>query len=203
MTSLASTDQLGLGLNLSLPALFPGDIIATRSSAFPSQAIGWATNAQYSHAILYVDRGRRAVDAMPDKGVTVASASSKLVLCTSAAVFRHRTASPKQLESACSWAMAQAGKSYDFLSAARAGLQPGTRTRPARFTPHGQLIVTLDAVDGLRSEDTSFMCSELIFRAFEIAGIPLSTIPASMSAPGLLRWSTSLAYMGDLDMATA
>lgn len=198
--SLSRTAQMSLAMKMSMPALFPGDIIATMSGGSSSEAIRWATNAPFSHAILCLKLGM-AVDAMPAKGVTKEILALKLQGTTKAAVFRHRTATQEQCSLASSWAGAQVGKPYDNVGAARVGLGSGARTRAFQFTPHGILMTVGDEVNGAVvkvGHDGSFFCSELIFRAFVVAGIPIVETPAHTSGPGHLLTTTQLVYMGDL-----
>jgi hypothetical protein len=63
------------------------------------------------------------------------------------------------------------------------------------------LIVVADDVTAWLSpegEDASFMCSELVFRAFEIAGAPLTDKPAHCSSPGMLFRTERLDCLGRL-----
>lgn len=196
----SQTTQLRMGMSLPIAALFPGDIIATMSGTKSSEAIQWATNAPFSHAILCLKLGL-AVDATPGKGVAKEIMEKKLKGVTKAAVFRHRTASQDQCDLAANWASAQAGKPYDNVGAARVGLTQGSRTRPLQYTPPGRLINVGDEVYGEIVEgghDRSFFCSELIYRAFAVAGIPIIDTPARTTGPGQLLATTGLVYMGHL-----
>ena len=194
------TSQMTLGMKMSIPALFPGDVIATMSEGKSSEAIRWATNAPFSHATLCV-KGGLAVDAMPGNGVTIGKLEKKLLGTARAAVFRHRTATRDQCAFAANWAAGQVGKSYDKIGAARVGLGRGARTRPLQYSPHGLLMTAGDELHGAVvkvGHDGSFFCSELIFRAFEVAGVSIVDTPAHTSGPGQLLTATQLVYMGDL-----
>ena len=136
-----------------------------------------------------------AVDAMPKDGVTKDLLYRKLSQTSYAAVFRHRTATAEQCAVACAWAELQAlrHKPYDYKSGARVGIVP--------YTTLGKLIIIADEVDANLSpegEDASFMCSELVFRAFEIAGVPLTRKPAYCMSPGSLFHTDRLACLGQL-----
>lgn len=50
--------QLRLALSMAIPALLPGDIIATGSASVASRGIRAATDGHFSHAILYWADGR-------------------------------------------------------------------------------------------------------------------------------------------------
>ena len=198
------TSQMSLGMKMSIPALFPGDIIATMSGGKSSEAIRWATNAPFSHAMLCLKSGL-AVDAMPGAGVTRGTLDLKLAGVSKAAVFRHRTATEEQCAFAANWASGQVGKSYDNVGAARVGLQPGAKTRPLFYLGFGRTLSTVDEINGAVVEvghDGSFFCSELIFRAFAVAGVPIIDTPAHTSGPGQLLTTTKLVYMGDLQDLT-
>ena len=175
-------------------SLVAGDIIATRSNTVGSGTIRIATRGPVSHAILYTGH-EFAVDAMPDRGVTTDRLHNKLSDVSYAAVFRHKMASTVQCADACQWAelQAQLNKPYDFTSAVRTG-------RP-KYTTVGTLIVLMDEAEALidqEGEDASFMCSELVFRAFEIAGSPITSKPAHLLSPGMVFKTDRLEMMGTL-----
>ena len=112
-----------------------------------------------------------------------------------AAVFRHKKATPAQCSLACQWALLQAQmhKPYDYSSAARTGAP--------KYTTVGQLIVLYDETEAMfnkEGEDASFMCSELVFRAFEIARAPLIKKPAHRMSPGMLFRTNRLRPVGRL-----
>jgi uncharacterized protein YycO len=183
--------------------LLAGDIIATRAHTANSAFVRGATLGTVSHAILClgVKKGSQgAVDAMPDRGVTSESLFSKLSQVSYAVVFRHRTATPEQCAKACAWAAHQAmmQKPYDYNSAARAGaLVP--------YFNMGLLIVLADlnmpkfnAKMNPQDQDASFMCSELVFRAFEVAGAALTDKPAYCMSPQALFKTDRLTCLGRL-----
>ncbi len=185
---------------LSLESVEVGDIIATASNARTSEGIRWATNADFSHAILCL-KNKMAVDSMPEAGVTKDFLSDKLKGSSTAVVFRHRTATPEQKELAANWAAGQFGRAYDELGAARVGLQPGSRTFPLRFTPQGHVISVLDEMAGIvwsKWHDASFFCSELIFRAYEVAQAPIIPGRAHVAGPGLFRRVKTVQCIGEL-----
>ncbi len=178
--------------------LVAGDIIATRAHTLNSLGARVATGGPVSHAILYLGKKldiQSAVDAMPGPGVTRDRLFTKLAQASYAVVFRHRTATPEQCAKACAWAELQAAvhKPYDNLSAARLGITPYTNT--------GRLIIIADQIDARLSpegEDASFMCSELVFRAYEIAGAPLTQKPAYCMSPRMLFKTDRLTCLGRL-----
>jgi uncharacterized protein YycO len=182
-----------------------GDIIATRAYTKNSKGTRYLTGADVSHAILFTGEKRsvyKVVDSMPGLGVTEYQLWQKLTTATYAVVFRHRTATATQRSRACQWARLQAnqGKPYDYSSAARLGASTAYRT--VRDIPGAALLViigdTAMAWAGSGDQDASFMCSELIFRAYEIAGAPLIGKPAHGLSPGMLFKTDRLACLGRL-----
>lgn len=179
-------------------SLKAGDIIATREHSVGSAGVRFFAGQEASHAILYIGdyKGvKRAVDAMPKKGVTQDVLHNKLNPSSYAVVFRHRTATPEQCAKACQWADLQAAlhKPYDFKSP--------VRVSSLKYSAVGRLIILADEIEAWRSpegEDASFMCSELVFRAFEFAGAPLTAKPAHIMSPASLFHTDKLQCLGKL-----
>jgi uncharacterized protein YycO len=179
-------------------SLKAGDIIATREHSVGSAGVRFFAGQEASHAILYTGNVKGihfAVDAMPKDGVTKDQLQFKLNPSSYAVVFRHRTATPNQCARACQWAELQAAvhKPYDFKSP--------VRVSALKYSGVGQLVILADEVEAWRSpegEDASFMCSELVFRAFEIAGAPLTDKPAYAMSPASLFHTDKLKCMGRL-----
>ncbi len=200
---MSATSTPSKNLEQSTPAqiikqfLLAGDIIATRAQTANSVGVRMATGGTVSHAILCLGARRGpqlAVDAMPKKGVTRDTLFNKLFQTSYAVVFRHRTATPEQCAKACAWAEHQAlmNKPYDYNSAARVGII-------APYANVAKLIVIADDIDAKlnpQGEDASFMCSELVFRAYEIAGAPLTDKPAYCMSPQALFKTNRLTCLG-------
>ncbi|MEJ2158295.1 MAG: hypothetical protein P8X96_23460 [Desulfobacteraceae bacterium] len=195
-TGAQSSAQVQAANQLNSQDLVAGDIIATRSDTTTSTVVRAATFGKVSHAILYTGGkmgAQNAVDAT-GKGVTGERLYRKLQHVSYAAVFRHKTATPAQCARACQWAelQAQLHKPYDYKSAARMG-------KATKYTRVGQLIIILDDAEAAlnpEGEDASFACSELVFRAWEIAGAPLIDKPAHLLAPNMLFKTRRLAMLG-------
>ena len=178
--------------------LVAGDIIATKSEAPISAIVCVGTFGRVSHAILFTGGNKGiqfAVDAI-GKGVTKRRLHEKLKNVSYAMVFRHKTATAEQCAKACQWAELQARlhKPYDYKSAARVG-------QFTKYSRVGQLIIMADDMEAAQSpegEDASFMCAELVFRAWEIAGAPLIDKPAHLLAPSMLFQTRRLAMLGRL-----
>jgi uncharacterized protein YycO len=198
-TGTQSKVQVQPGVNTMNPKdLVAGDIIATKSEEPISALVRVGTFGKVSHAILYTGGKlgvQNAVDATGG-GVTRDRLHVKILNVSYAAVFRHKTATAEQCAKACQWAELQARlhKPYDYLSAARAG-------KPTKYTQMGRLIAMADDLEAAldpQGEDASFMCAELVFRAWEIAGAPLIDQPAHLLAPNMLFKTRRLAMLGRL-----
>ncbi|KAA8978323.1 hypothetical protein [Halospina sp. K52047b] len=195
------THQLRHDLEMSIPALMPGDLLATSTRAKSSQGIRWATNGVFSHVILYMGNGF-AVDAAPWQGVTRQKLRRKLHSAKFAVVFRHRTATEAQLDHVRRWTSLKVNHAYDYSGALRAGIQPGSKVHQARLFGIRLLSLGFDELSAQLSEEghnQSFYCSELIFRAFQVAGIPLLDKPSRLLGPNQLLKSRELVLMGTLD----
>jgi len=198
LSHLRFDQQLQLELKMNRCTLFAGDIIAVGTNAPSSEAIQWSTAGDYSHAMLYEGDGL-VIDAMPNGGVAHRHLKTQLEGAPFGAVFRHRTATREQCLHAVNWAKTQVKKKYDFISAANAGLSSSSRTYALRFIPSGHAISEVSQWQHEHDlQDATFMCSELVLRAFEIAGAPIIDAPAYSSSPAMLRRTSRIVYMGDL-----
>jgi uncharacterized protein YycO len=204
-TSTQKSTQSPPVKQINRQSLVAGDIIATRAHAKSSKGVRYFTHGDVSHSILYTGEKlgmHWGVDAMPGRGVTREQLGQKLTPLIYAVVFRHRTATGEQRARACKWAGLQAAlhKPYDFRSAARLGTATAYwDVRP--FHSVALLVVMGDAVSawaGPKDEDASFTCSELVFRAYEIAGAPLLDKPAHFLSPGAVFRTDRLECLGRL-----
>lgn len=192
--------QLRHDLEMTIPTLMPGDLVATSTRAKSSYGIRWATNGIFSHVILYLGNGN-ALDAVPGQGITKDRLKHKLRGATFAVVFRHRTATEEQLEHVREWAALKVNRPYDYSGAFRAGIQPGSKVDQAKLFGIQLLSIGFDELAALISEaghSQSFYCSELIFRAFQIAGVPLLEKPSRRLGPNQILKSSELVLMGTL-----
>ena len=142
---------------------------------------------------------------MPDGGITKMPLVNKLQGASKAVVFRHRSATAEQKEMAANWAATQSGKPYDKVGAARVGLQPGSRTFLLRFTRMGHVVSVTDELSGAISEDwhdRSFFCSELIFRAYEVAGAAIIPGEPHVAGPGALRKVKTVRCVGHINLVS-
>ena len=198
-TGTQSKVQVQTAVNTLNPKdLVAGDIIATKSETPTSAIVRVGTFGSVSHAILYTGGKMGTQDAVDatGEGVTKRRLHEKLKNVSYAKVFRHKTATAEQCAKACQWAELQAllHKPYDYKSAARMG-------KPTKYTGVGRLIIMADEAEAAlnpEGEDASFACSELVFRAWEIAGAPLIDKPAHLLAPNMLFKTRRLAMLGRL-----
>ena len=199
-----SVQSTATGLNpgaercIAIAALEPGDIIATANRSKSSRFIQAATNAPFSHVILYRGTGY-AVDAVPGAGVRQDRLRYLLRDSSIAAVFRSTNATRAERELAVKWAEKQTGSPYDITGAARVAVEPGApgqRIALARLSLSAfDEVPAILTVDG---HDASFFCSELVFRAYEVAGAPLVDRRAHRAGPGGVLHTQSLELLGYL-----
>jgi hypothetical protein len=189
--------QLRLPGTITASPLRPGDIIATASNTAASRGIRITTKSPFSHVLMYWTAGR-TVDATPEGGIREEQLFRKLKGVRIAAVFRHRTATISQCSAAAAWAISQVGKEYDHTGALRLGL-----IQPSKVSPltRAAVVIAMNAVlKGQTEEDHSatFFCSELIAKAYEVAGAPLFDTPAHAIGPGSILYTERMVYMGSL-----
>lgn len=197
----ATAQPLQQTASLNLADLEVGDIIATSADTKNSRTIRWATNSPYSHAILYDGYGY-GIEALPGPGVVKRPIYLSIADTGSCKVFRHKFADTVARDRAVSWAALQIGRSYDYTGAARVGLQSGSRTRVFHYTTLGFLISLQDVRSANRSDsghDETFFCSELIARAYEVAGAPIVNRPAAITGPGHFLVTDRLTVVGWLN----
>ena len=209
MNETAQAERIGArGITeIHRQSLETGDIIATRAYTKNSRGVQFFTHSDVSHTILYtgIEQGAHwAVDAMPGRGVTRSQLGRKITNVAYAVVFRHRPATAEQRGRACQWAVSQAllNKPYDMHSAARLGVEENPLSRsPGPLGNVAMLVVLGDQVSAWidrQGEDASFTCSELVFRAYEMAGAPLTSKPAHLVSPGVVYKTDRLVCLGRL-----
>lgn len=180
------------GQSIGLEALSPGDIIVSTASHPVSYAIRAGTLSAISHAMLYVGGGN-IVEAVGD-GVREAPLASVIDNAILAVAYRDPRVDATKAAALVNFARAQVGQPYNYGGVARAGYR----------IAHPLASRVLDAIRDMAGVDDatarSFYCSELVFAAFEAAGIPLVAQAADASTPDdLVRLSRgSLGYVGHL-----
>lgn len=173
------------------------DILLTASNTANSRIIQRLTCAPVSHALVMVDP-IRAMDAMPGAGVKERRLENVVLTNGLVLVLRHRSISFRQSALVGSFVQSQIGKQYDYSGAARSAATTGCKA--VGKLPFGHKIQILDEYGKLSDEnhDKTFFCSELIVRAFEVAGAPLSPHRARNASPGAILRADSLCILGRL-----
>lgn len=186
---------------LTLGQLRTADILATKSKSVNSAAIRAATCSPFSHALLMISPNR-AIEAIPSGGVMrkelqdlrdqTRDGQGKIL------VLRHRSLSCEQGRQVASYALRQTGKGYDTLGAGRTAYSTGCNAQ--KLNPILIKITIVDEYGELTNEahDKTFYCSELVARAFEQAGAPLSKYRARNVSPGALLKAETLLVVGQL-----
>ncbi|MDQ3287065.1 MAG: trypsin-like peptidase domain-containing protein [Pseudomonadota bacterium] len=180
------------GQSIGLDALSPGDLIVSTARHPVSYAIRAGTLSAISHAMIYVGDGN-VIEAVGD-GVREALLDTAIGDAILAVAYRDPRVDAAKAAQLVDFARSQLGRGYNYGGAARAGYR-------IAYPLAGRV---LDAIrDAAGVDDTSartFYCSELVFAAFENAGIPLVAAPASHSTPNdVVRLAGgSLLYVGHL-----
>lgn len=180
------------GQSIGLDALSPGDIIVSTARHPVSYAIRAGTLSAISHAMLYAGDGN-IIEAVGDgvREVPLGTAIGDAILAVS---YRDPRVDSAKAAAIVAFARSQLGRPYNFGGAARAGYR----------IIHPLASRVLDTIRDIAGvDDTSartFYCSELVFAAFEAAGIPLVAAPAGDSTPNDVVQLTrgSLGYVGHL-----
>lgn len=153
----------GGGMCSAESALKSGDIIGSTTGARVSQAIRYWTFSDISHIMIYVGGGQ-VVEAI-DEGVVKRSLDAALNDAVVGVTYRHPGIKPEQQALIRSYLVQRSseGRGYDTAGALRAGL-------PGR--------------DGGRDPSpVDYFCSQLLFSAYEHAGLPLAGIRPSRATP--------------------
>ncbi|GAB3389078.1 N-acetylmuramoyl-L-alanine amidase [Lysobacter fragariae] len=180
------------GQSIGLEALSPGDIIVSTARAAVSYAIRAGTLSAVSHAMIYVGGGN-IVEAVGDgvREVPLATAIGDAIL---AVAYRDPRLDAARAAVLVNFARAQVGQPYNYGGVVRIGHR-------ILFPLQSRLIDAIRSLTGTDSTSAgSFFCSELVFAAFEAAGIALVAAPAGDGTPGDLVALTrgSLGYVGHL-----
>ncbi len=201
--------------NIDISSLRKGDIIVSTGNSNISKAIRIATGSDISHALLYVGNNN-VIEALGD-GVTKPQLwTDQSREMTLAIGLTYRGITNEQRDSVVENAKKFIGLPYDEIGAAGAGMykKRGGAIRAAAvstgcvissltcvLTTGGfsasDVAISSNATDA--NKDTQFFCSELVARAYELAGIPLVVgRAASFVNPRQVRMSDKLNYLGHL-----
>jgi uncharacterized protein YycO len=177
-----------------LSTIQAADIIVTNSGSLQSRGIQGVTCAIYSHAVLALN-DHLCVEATPQGGVSRVALSEVLMRSSKVDLFRYRGITHFHAEKVCTSISQFEGKPYDFRGAVRSAISSGC-SNAKRFWPTAVLIeVADDVLKNQAGHDSKFYCSELIVRAFELAGLYVTKYPAHAVSPGGLVKSEVLKFI--------
>jgi|GEM_PF-2119200 len=199
--SMARRNQLNKSLTATViyDDLEVGDIILTRSNEMGSTFIRFGTASRYSHAMVYVgDQGivhAEPADKPSTAGVKLEAIDFALADVDVAAVYRHSQANEQNTELVRDYLIAQLGKPYDTLELAG----PVNVLNMVPTTSILGLAATRARVAVLaQGNRDAFFCSELVYAAYQHAGIPIASGNPSAYSPGDLQKSDKLFLLGML-----
>lgn len=178
------------------------DIIVSTTNAAISGAIRNAMGADISHAALFT-QPNYVIEAIGD-GVREHSYEEAYREATLAIALRRRNLTEENKSNVVNHARTFAGLPYDAVGAAGSGM---TTNRGAVINGLGFIISPLGSAIGQAeiynnareaNRDNKFFCSELVARAFELAGVPIVNTAATYTNPRAIRVSSHLMYVGHL-----
>lgn len=199
---------------IEITQLQKADIIVSTGDSNVSKAIRIATSSDVSHTILYLGSGM-IIESIED-GVTPNSWENIKNDKTLAIAFRYKGITVAQTDSVVENASDFKGRKYDVIGATGAGM---FKRRGAVITGGvvaggcvliplacpvvvSQKIVTdASIINNARdaNKDKKFFCSELVGRAFQLAGLSLvDGVEPTFLNPGEVRLSSKLDYLGHL-----
>ena len=183
--------------------LLQADIIVTTSTHATSKAIRLGTGGSVSHALIYAG-GNRIVEAIPG-GVREVHLDKALESDTVLAIaLRHFRLTTGQRQQVIDNARKFLNLPYDKIGAAGAGVNSSNGFKIAVagciFSPTacaaGGTVIENNARPS--NADKAFFCSELVSRAFELAGVKLVNAKPSFTHPSMLLNAPELRYVGHL-----
>jgi uncharacterized protein YycO len=187
---------------ITVAQLRVADIIVSTTDADISRAIRTGMGADISHAALFT-QPNYVIEAIGD-GVVEHTYDIAYREATLAIALRRRNLTEENKASVVANARRFAGLPYDAVGAAGSGM---TSRRGAAIGVGGVLISPLGSAIGQgaiwnnareANRDTKFFCSELVARAFELAGVPIVDSAATYTNPRAIRVSSQLIYVGHL-----
>lgn len=180
-----------------LPIIQAADILVTNSPTLQSRGIQGATCSSYSHAVLVLD-AQFCIEATPQNGVSRLTITEALASSTKADLFRYRGITHFHAQKVCNAILQFEGKPYDFRGAVRSAISSGCSYAKPLIPATVLIEVADDVLKDQNDHDSQFYCSELIVRAFENAGLYITTYPAHAVSPGGLVKSDMLKFIGSL-----
>jgi uncharacterized protein YycO len=189
-------------IKITVANLRIADIIVSTTNAAISGAIRSSMGADISHAALFT-KPNYVIEAIGD-GVKEHAYEEAYKEATLAIALRRRNMTDELKNSVVNNARQFAGLPYDAVGAAGSGMTTNRGTAlgfgACLISPLGCVIGQGEIINNARdaNKDTKFFCSELVARAFELAGVPIADTSATFTNPRALRVSPYLIYVGHL-----
>jgi hypothetical protein len=196
-------------IKVDINQLLLADVIVTTAKVdVVSTPIRKGTGGSVSHAILYTGNGNVIEAILP--GVTwntwdKAKGTSTLAIALRNPNLKTQQDRQKVLDAAFSFEH----RPYDYVGALGSGVNTkrgltialaGIALFPLPFIEKAKTL-TLEQISENANEkvaDSAFFCSELVSRAFTIAGFPIVNGRASDQTPRHIRYAPGLQYVGHL-----
>ena len=194
-------------INVEFSQLSKADIIFTTSSSPESVGIRKAINSIISHTILVIDYNKIIEAITPNVREATWDRALEHAEATVAIVMRRKgLASGADQDKVVAAARKFNNLPYDVYGAASSGMS-GSKQNQMLGAVGCSIIglpacayVTNQMVENVKDEnaDKSFFCSELVSRAFSIAGFPIIEGKATYANPNMVYYSPWLQYVGHL-----
>lgn len=187
---------------ITVASLRVGDIIVSTTNASISGAIRNSMGSDISHAALFT-QPNYVIEAIGE-GVVEHLYNDAYREATLAIALRRRNMTEQNKSDVVSHARTFAGLPYDAVGAAGSGMTTGRGSflggAGCYISPFGCIVGGGAIVNNARdaNKDEKFFCSELVARAFELAGVPIVGTSATFTNPRDIRVANTLMYVGHL-----
>lgn len=189
------------GRSISADALETGDLVVSTTPDKISGAIRRVTGSLVSHAMLYIGAGQ-VVEAIED-GVVLRSIEDAVKDSRLVVAFRHPDLSPEQALRIRDYAGRQLDKRYNWAILRHPAflLDKAVFCRGKTGEDLDRCVNWYGRINIGTASNDRFYCSELVLKAYQEAGVPLTNIAPNFSTPGEipeLQQTGKLAYVGHL-----
>ncbi|MBT8440052.1 MAG: N-acetylmuramoyl-L-alanine amidase, partial [Gammaproteobacteria bacterium] len=186
------------GRSIGESALEIGDIIVSTTNENVSRVIRHVTGSQVSHAALYVGDGM-VVESAGD-GVVLTTLRQALADDSVAVALRYPGLTVSQQFMIRDFAGQHLDSGYDYVGIARHLLYRLTGAACDRFEGASRAACEAGRYQISFGNDDSdrWYCSELVFAAYQHAGVSLATVPHTSTPQTLVELTTTLEYVGHL-----
>ncbi len=188
---------------VAIGELRKADIIVSTTAAAISGAIRAGSGSDFSHTMLFTGNSY-VVEAIAD-GVVHRTWSEASADATLAIALRRRNMNNTKRDEVVDKALAFKGRGYDEIGALGAGitkrrgsvLWSGLTFNVPGLNAATRIAIANNARDA--NKDDAFFCSELVARAFQLAGRSLSDgVEPTFMNPREVRMCSNLIYVGHL-----